>query len=116
MIADARDKGPACTRRGNSASFLTMSLLAGKVAVITGSSRGIGRGCALKFAEHGVAGLVLHYYGDNETTAEANGLKAHIQMLYSEIGVVTVGGDIGNSNTSREVCSSTAILARLTVD
>src|SRR5258706_3313510 len=41
--------------------------LSGKHALITGSSRGIGRGIALKLAEHGVNAAV-HYY-QNETAA-----------------------------------------------
>jgi NAD(P)-dependent dehydrogenase (short-subunit alcohol dehydrogenase family) len=41
--------------------------LKGKHALVTGSSRGIGRGIALKLAEPG-ARLAVHYY-QNETTA-----------------------------------------------
>lgn len=41
--------------------------LAGKHALITGSSRGIGRGIALKLAEHG-ARIAIHYY-QNERAA-----------------------------------------------
>src|SRR6266566_1061841 len=41
--------------------------LSGKHALITGSSRGIGRGIALKLAEHGVNAAV-HYY-QNEAAA-----------------------------------------------
>jgi NAD(P)-dependent dehydrogenase (short-subunit alcohol dehydrogenase family) len=41
--------------------------LAGKHALITGSSRGIGRGIALKLAEHG-AKIAVHYY-QNERAA-----------------------------------------------
>ena len=43
--------------------------LTGKHALITGSSRGIGRGIALKLAEHGVK-LAIHYY-QNEAAANA---------------------------------------------
>jgi NAD(P)-dependent dehydrogenase (short-subunit alcohol dehydrogenase family) len=35
--------------------------LRGKHALITGSSRGIGRGIALKLAEHGV-NIAVHYH------------------------------------------------------
>lgn len=45
----------------------------GKKALITGSSRGIGRGIALKLAEHGTQ-IAIHYYQNekaaNETLAE----------------------------------------------
>ncbi len=41
-----------------------MKLLEGKVAVITGASRGIGEGIALKFAEHG-ANIAFTYVSDN---------------------------------------------------
>ncbi len=43
--------------------------LHGKYALITGSSRGIGRGIALKLAEHHVT-LAIHYY-QNEPAARA---------------------------------------------
>lgn len=43
--------------------------LNGKHALITGSSRGIGRGIALKLAEHGV-NVAVHYY-QNEAAANA---------------------------------------------
>src|SRR5438067_5750089 len=42
--------------------------LTGKQALITGSSRGIGRGIALKLAENGVK-VAIHYY-QNETAAK----------------------------------------------
>jgi NAD(P)-dependent dehydrogenase (short-subunit alcohol dehydrogenase family) len=41
--------------------------LSGKYALITGSSRGIGRGIALKLAGHGV-NVAVHYY-QNEVAA-----------------------------------------------
>ncbi len=43
--------------------------LHGKHALITGSSRGIGRGIALKLAEHGVK-TAIHYYTQEEAANE----------------------------------------------
>ena len=43
-------------------------LLKGNAAIVTGSSRGIGKAIALAFAEHG-ADLVIH--GTNQTALEA---------------------------------------------
>ena len=43
--------------------------LEGKRALITGSSRGIGRGIALKLAECGVA-VAVHYHKDERAAAD----------------------------------------------
>ena len=50
--------------------------LAGKHALITGSSRGIGRGIALKLAESGVK-VGVHYY---QNEAAANDTLARIRQ------------------------------------
>ena len=42
-----------------------MKLLKGKTAIITGASRGIGKGIAFKFAEHG-ANIVFTYISSEE--------------------------------------------------
>ena len=58
-----------------------MKLLEGKIALITGASRGIGRGIALKFAEHG-ANVAFTYLSsvekgqELEKELEAFGIKA----------------------------------------
>jgi L-rhamnose 1-dehydrogenase len=79
-----------------------MSLLADKVVIITGSSRGIGRACALEAARHG-AKLVLHYLGDDVTTKEAESLKKEIEGLGRQ--AVIIPGDIAKQETSIEVRS-----------
>jgi 3-oxoacyl-[acyl-carrier protein] reductase len=44
--------------------------LAGKSAIITGASRGIGRATAIKFAEAGCRGLVINYRDNREAARE----------------------------------------------
>jgi L-rhamnose 1-dehydrogenase len=80
-----------------------MSLLAGKVALITGSSRGIGRACAVEAARHG-AKLVLHYLGDAVTTQEAESLKKEIEALGTQAAIVP--GDIAKQETAIKVSSN----------
>src|SRR6059036_2634799 len=43
--------------------------LNGKHALVTGSSRGIGRGIVLKLAEHGVK-VAVHYYKNREAATD----------------------------------------------
>lgn len=57
--------------------------LKGKLALITGSSRGIGRGIALKLAENGVK-IAVHYYQNEQA---ANDTLAAIRKLGSD-GIV----------------------------
>ncbi|KAF5356088.1 hypothetical protein D9756_003734 [Leucocoprinus leucothites] len=78
-----------------------MSLVANKIICITGSSRGIGRACAVEFAKHGACGLILHYYGDAETEAEIRSLQSQLES--NTLKVVTVPGDIGDPATSAKI-------------
>lgn len=80
-----------------------MALLAGKTVVITGSSRGIGRACAIESAKHGATGLVLHYLGDAMTEEEVLSLKQTIEESYAPAKAVIVPGDIGDPATSSQV-------------
>lgn len=68
-----------------------MRLLEGKAAIITGSSRGIGRAIARAFAENG-AGLVIH--GTSEDS---------LRPLAEELGCSFVAGDIGELSTSERL-------------
>ncbi|KAJ3551602.1 hypothetical protein NM688_g4610 [Phlebia brevispora] len=77
-----------------------MSLLTGKIVCVTGSSRGIGRACAIECAKHGATGLVLHYFGDDVTEGEIRSLKAEIEGAYTYAKVATVPGDIADPATA----------------
>ena len=79
-----------------------MTLLSGKVVVITGSSRGIGRGCALECAKQGAKGLVLHYFGDDVTTEEVKILQSEIAEQ-GKTECIAVPGDIAEQETSQKV-------------
>ncbi|KAG6842237.1 hypothetical protein C0991_000207 [Blastosporella zonata] len=78
-----------------------MALVANKVVCITGSSRGIGRACALDFVKHGASALILHYLGDSETESEIQSLRSEVES--SDVQVVTVAGDIGDPATSTKI-------------
>lgn len=71
-------------------------ILKGKAAIVTGSSRGIGRAIALAFAENG-ADLVIH--GTRIQALET--LQAQIQKL--GVRCVVVAGDIGEYGTAQRL-------------
>ncbi|KAF8846342.1 NAD(P)-binding protein [Paxillus ammoniavirescens] len=81
-----------------------MALLTGKIVCITGSSRGIGRACAVESARHGATGLILHYFGDLETEAELLSLKQEIET--TDCKVIGVPGDIADSNTAQKIVTA----------
>ncbi|KAG5635617.1 hypothetical protein H0H81_010600, partial [Sphagnurus paluster] len=78
-----------------------MALVADKVVCITGSSRGIGRACALDFVKHGASALILHYLGDGETEQEIETLRKEIEKGGAK--VATVSGDIADPATSAKI-------------
>lgn len=79
-----------------------MALLSDKVVAITGSSRGIGRACALESAKHGAKAIVLHYLGDTDTINDVKTLQSEIAKTYGALTVI-VAGDIGEPDTSARV-------------
>lgn len=77
------------------------ALLDGRVVVVTGASRGIGRAIALAAAQSG-ASVVVHYYGDSDTTHEAEELLAEISTAGLK-PAVKISGDIGEPETAQKI-------------
>jgi enoyl-[acyl-carrier protein] reductase III len=65
--------------------------LSQRSALITGSSRGIGRGIALKLAEHGVKQIAINYLS-NRVAAEET--QAKLESM--DVQAITVQADVGN--------------------
>lgn len=59
--------------------------LAGKIAIITGASRGIGAATAIKFAEAGTRGIVINYRSDRDA---ASRVAARCERLGAEAMVI----------------------------
>ena len=69
-----------------------MDELKGKIALITGASRGIGAATAVGLARNGVSRLIVHYnshrQGAEETLAAARGAGAAGELLQADLGTV----------------------------
>ena len=78
-------------------------LLEGKRAVVTGGSRGIGRGIALEFAKHG-ADVIINYYADADAAFSVNAAKEVVAACHS-LGrrAIAIEGDIADSQTARRL-------------
>ena len=74
--------------------------LTGKVALITGASRGIGRACALSLAAEG-ATIVINYVSNQDAAAS---VKSEIESLGSQ--AVIVQGDVSNEEQARAVVAA----------
>jgi 3-oxoacyl-[acyl-carrier protein] reductase len=73
--------------------------LTGKVAIVTGASRGIGAATAIRFAQAGISGLVLNY---NHNRDAARRVAAECEQL--GVKAVTVRADVSRVTAVEKVC------------
>jgi glucose 1-dehydrogenase len=76
--------------------------LKGKNALVTGSSRGIGRGIALRFAQEG-ANVAINYVGGRDAAEETRQAAA----VYG-IKAVTIPADISSADAVRDLVTAAA--------
>lgn len=74
-----------------------MKLLEGKIALITGATRGIGRGMALKFAEHGAT--VCFTYANSEDKAKA----LETELIALGVKAKAIKSDASNFNEAQKL-------------
>jgi 3-oxoacyl-[acyl-carrier protein] reductase len=79
--------------------------LIGKVALITGASRGIGAATAIQFAQAGIRGLVINYQRDRkaaqQVAALCEGLGAEAVLIRADVSSVTAVGKMIDSAVAR---------------
>lgn len=78
---------------------LTMTLLDGKVAIITGASSGIGKAAAMLFSAHGAA-VVLVARREDSLNSVADEIRARGGRA------IAVAGDVSDARTHRDAVTS----------
>ena len=78
-------------------SSLRLSSLEGKIAIVTGSTQGLGEAIAHLFADRGAAGLVIT--GRNE----ANGARVKAALEATGVRTVFVAADLANMDDTRKI-------------
>jgi glucose 1-dehydrogenase len=95
---------------GRIGAYRFIMKLAGKVALVTGSSQGIGQAIAIRLAEEG-ADIVVNYHSHPE---EADAVKAKIASLGRR--AVAIGADLGSvADTYRLVGEGVAALGQIDI-
>jgi len=80
-----------------------MTLLAGKVAAITGAVTGIGRAIAVEYIKQG-ARVAVNYFPDEKSTSQFEELQ---QEVGKEADLIGVPGDISKPETGQELVRKT---------
>jgi glucose 1-dehydrogenase len=79
-----------------------MPLLEGRSAIITGSSSGIGRSCAIRFAQEG-ANVVINYYSDREADA---GQEVVSECEKAGGKAIAVQADVGSEEDAKRLIAA----------
>jgi 3-oxoacyl-(acyl-carrier-protein) reductase len=94
----AENSGIGSTSNGSGPA---MDSLKGRVALVTGGSRGIGKAISLELARHGAA-VAVNY---NSNLAAAQAVAAEIHAMGSEC--LLLQGDVSNKEAARNVVAKT---------
>jgi L-rhamnose 1-dehydrogenase len=83
---------------------MSIRLLEGKVVVVTGGSRGVGRAIALESARHG-ADVLINYQASNDARYGADRASEEVLGELIALGrrAIAIEGDIGNSATAQRI-------------
>jgi 3-oxoacyl-[acyl-carrier protein] reductase len=84
--------------------------LAGKVAIVTGSTRGIGRACALRFAEQGASVIVTGRSDDDGTAVEREIRDAGGEATFVHTDLANENDVIAMVHTTVDTYGSLSIL------
>ena len=84
-----------------------MTLLEGKRAIVTGGSRGIGRGIAVSLARQG-ADVVIGYRGENDAGYERENAVSEVVAEVEALGrrAIAVEGDISDRRVASELVAA----------
>ncbi|MGB4314141.1 MAG: SDR family NAD(P)-dependent oxidoreductase, partial [bacterium] len=89
------------SRNGGRMAVVEISL-AGKVAVVTGSSRGVGRAIALRLAEAGCRGVTINYVQNRE-----RGLEVVRELEERGAEGLLVQADVGEEEDANRLIKET---------
>lgn len=104
MITEALNEGQSDTQIPIELTDKKEVDLRGKVAVITGGTRGIGRSIALRLAAHG-AQIAINSRESERSEADSKEVLDYIKSVQSQ--GIWIGGDIGEKETAQRIVEQT---------